>query len=66
VIVIQFLKFARPFGPLLFGIGFVAPLVAQSMDASSVSAPAGLSTLGLGLIVGVSWGLFAMKRGRWI
>ncbi len=55
-----------PWGPLFFGIGFIAPLLAQSLDRMPVSAPAGLSNLQFGLVVGVAWGLFAKFRGSWV
>lgn len=32
------LKPLGDYGPLLFGIGFIAPLIAQAMDAASLSA----------------------------
>lgn len=64
--IVGFLKQASPWGPLLFGVGFVAPLVAQSLDAAALTAPAGLSSLSAGLLVGISWGLVAKLRGRWI
>ena len=47
------------YGPVFFGIGFVAPLIAQSMDAATLSAPLGLSNIALGLVVG---GSCAKKR----
>ena len=54
-------------GPVLFGIGFIAPLIAQSMDALSISAPLGLPNLGLGLAVGTLAGFVAKLRGGfWI
>lgn len=52
--------------PVLFGFLFLGPLIAQTMDRLGWSAPPGLSTLALGLIVGGSWGLFAFFRGSWI
>ncbi|MEM9738894.1 MAG: hypothetical protein AAF829_03430 [Pseudomonadota bacterium] len=54
------------FGPLLFGIGFIAPLFAQIMDAMDWAAPFGLNSLVFGLIVGGAYGLVAQIRGRWI
>ena len=54
------------YGPVFFGIGFVAPLIAQSMDAAALSAPLGLSNIALGLIVGVSMGIVAKLRGTWV
>jgi len=52
--------------PFLFGIGFIAPLTAQSMDYWEIAAPFGLSTLVFGLILGGAWGLYANIKGRWV
>jgi len=53
-------------GPFLFGVGFVAPLIAQSMDVADVEAPLGVSNLVFGLLLGAMMGTVAMVRGRWI
>ena len=53
-------------GPLLFGIGFLAPLIARSMEALSLSPPFGLPVLVFGLLVGGTLGLVANVRGRWV
>lgn len=55
-----------PWGPVLFGIGFLAPLVAQILERSGVALPLDLSPLIVGLIVGPALGLAAKLRGRWI
>ncbi|HSG33143.1 MAG TPA: hypothetical protein VLA37_01310 [Sphingomonadaceae bacterium] len=52
--------------PFLFGIGFIAPLVAQAMAATGIEAPFGLSRIGFGLLFGGAWGLYANLKGRWI
>ncbi len=52
--------------PLFFGIGFIAPLVAQSLVALGISAPFGLGPAAFGLLVGAPWGLYATWRGRWL
>ncbi len=52
--------------PLLFGIGFLAPLIAQTLEALSVSAPLGVPPPACGLLVGSLWGAFATLRGRWV
>ncbi|WP_417596137.1 hypothetical protein [Parasphingorhabdus sp.] len=52
--------------PILFGLLFLGPLIAQSMDRLGWPAPPGLSTLTFGLIIGGTWGLFAFFRGSWI
>ena len=52
--------------PFIFGIGFIAPLIAQTMAYSDVAAPFGLSQIAFGLLIGAPWGLYAVLRGRWI
>lgn len=54
------------FGPLLFGIGFLAPLTAQVISALGWTPPFGLSPLAAGLIFGGGYGLIAQVRGRWV
>jgi len=54
------------YGPVFFGIGFVAPFIAQSIDAASLSAPLGLSNIALGLVVGGFLGMIAKLRGTWV
>lgn len=52
--------------PIIFAFAFVVPVIAQGMDALSLTAPFGLSTLTFALIIGGAWGLFAQAKGRWI
>lgn len=52
--------------PFLFGIGFIAPLIAQLLQYWQVAAPLGLSPIQLGLLIGAPWGLYATLRGRWL
>ncbi len=52
--------------PLLFGIGFIAPLLAQIMAAWSIDPPLGVSRIAAGLAIGGAWGLVANIRGRWL
>lgn len=63
---IDFVKKAYEWGPLLFGIGFVAPLCAQTLEASSIQAPFGISPIAVGLAVGIASGTVAKFRGSWI
>ena len=54
-------------GPVLFGVGFLAPLTAQSLEALALGAPFGMSPLVFGLILGGGAGLIAKLRGGlWI
>jgi hypothetical protein len=52
--------------PLVFGVLFIAPLVAQIMVSIGLPAPLGLCRLGLGFAIGAPWGLYAVLVGRWI
>ncbi|MEM6555873.1 MAG: hypothetical protein AAF642_08370 [Pseudomonadota bacterium] len=63
---VQVIKSIFFLGPLLFGIGFLTPLVSQVIQAVSWTPPLGLTPLMTGLIVGGAYGLIAQIRGRWI
>jgi len=63
---LEILEKAGEWGPVFFGVAFLAPLIAQSMDALQVGAPAGLTTLQLGLGIGLAMGLVAKWRGSWV
>lgn len=52
--------------PFLFGIGFIAPLIAQIMEAWGWSAPFDMRPIVFGLMIGAAWGLYATIRGRWL
>jgi hypothetical protein len=52
--------------PFLFGIGFIAPLIAQKMAWWDIAAPFGMSRIAFGLMIGAPWGLYAVLRGRWV
>ena len=53
-------------GPILFGFGFLAPLIAQVVSVLGWTPPFGISPLTVGLVAGGSYGLLAQIRGRWI
>lgn len=52
--------------PFLFGVGFIAPLIAQTLAYWDVAAPFGMSGIAFGLAIGAPWGLYAVIRGRWV
>ena len=52
--------------PFLFGIGFIAPLIAQTMAYWDIAAPFGMARITFGLLIGAPWGLYAVLRGRWL
>jgi len=60
------LKALFPWGPVFFGIGFLAPLIAAIMGELNMPAPLGLSEIHIGLAIGAMWGLIAKFGGRWI
>lgn len=52
--------------PFLFGIGFIAPLIAQLMALAGIEGPLGLSRILFGLLLGGGWGLYATVKGSWL
>lgn len=50
----------------LFGIGFLAPLVAQILERTLPSIAGTPWPLAVGLIIGGGWGALAQKTGRWL
>ena len=56
----------KPWGPLLFGLGFIAPLIATLMTRNGFEPSFGLSPIWLGVALGGAWGLYAKFRGSWI
>lgn len=53
-------------GPILFGLGFVAPVLAAIFVGLGWTAPMGLPSIYLGLLVGGVLGGIAWWRSRWI
>jgi hypothetical protein len=53
------------FSPLVFGVGFLAPLIAQLLTAVSFSIN-GIDNIYLGLFIGCLLGLIAQIRGSWV
>lgn len=62
----KMIEILSPWGPVFFGFGLLAPLVAQLIVRSGVTPPVGLSPVAIGLIVGPLLGLSAKLRGRWL
>ena len=54
------------FGPILFGLGFLAPLIAQSMVRFWQPEFLGIAALYWGLIIGGGYGLITQITGRWL
>lgn len=52
--------------PMIFAIGFLAPVVAEGMAALDVPAPFGMERLPFALSLAGLWGLIATITGRWL
>ncbi len=52
--------------PLLFGLGFLGPLIAQVLTLTGWAMPWGLAPLAVGMIIGGIWGGAATLTGRWL
>ncbi len=53
------------FGPLLFGVLFLAPVLTEIMDKLSLYIPY-LTNLKFSLIICFFWGTFASLKGSWV
>ncbi|PWT90518.1 MAG: hypothetical protein C5B56_05305 [Proteobacteria bacterium] len=56
----------NPWGPLFFGLGFVAPLTATLLILGGLESSLLMSPTWIGLALGGAWGLYAKFRGSWI
>lgn len=63
---IRALRALYAIGPVLFGLGFLAPVLAELLPLAGWPAPLGLSPFEAGLVIGGAWGLYAQIRGSWI
>jgi hypothetical protein len=52
--------------PLLFGLGFLGPVIAQVVTLAGWTLPGGVAPLAAGMVVGGVWGGFATVTGRWL
>lgn len=62
----QAIAFGFSLGPILFGIGFLAPLFVALLSAAGISAPFGLTPMQFGLGLGILLGLIARQRRTWL
>lgn len=63
---VRLIGIAFGLGPILFGIGFLAPLIAATLDLAEISGLAGLSPIQFGLVVGIVLGAVARRRKTWL
>jgi hypothetical protein len=60
------LKVLFTIGPLLFGLGFIAPVFAALVEAAGITLPYEAPPLYVGLGLGLVLGTIASRRGAWI
>ncbi len=54
------------YGPVLFGVGFIAPVFAALVEASGFTLPFDVAPLYAGLGLGIVVGTIVTRRGSWI
>ena len=52
--------------PVIFGVGFLGPVIAAVLTAAGIEALFGMAPIHIGLAVGLVWGTIAKFTGRWI
>lgn len=62
----RLIGFTFSLGPILFGIGFLAPVIAALLGLVGVQSPLGLSPIQFGLGLGILLGLIARQRRTWL
>ncbi len=60
------IAFGFSLGPILFGIGFLAPAIAALLSVAKIDAPLGFTPIQFGLGLGVIMGLVARQRRTWL
>lgn len=60
------IAFGFSLGPILFGIGFLAPTIAALLGVANIGAPLGVTPIQFGLGLGVMLGLVARQRRTWL
>lgn len=53
--------------PLIFALGFLAPVLAQGLLAAGIARPLGLAPLAFSVLACGAWGILAtIRKGRWL
>ncbi len=63
---IKLIELIFKFGPLVFGFGFMVPLIHELIVGFDMALPFGLSAWLVAFAIGGGLGLMAQVRGSWI
>jgi hypothetical protein len=63
---IKIIRTVFEFGPLVFALGFLTPLISQVITVAGWTPPFGMTPLWTGFIIAALLGLTAQVRGRWL
>lgn len=53
------------FSPLIFSLGFIAPLLAAVLSAGGLAIN-GIENITIALVIAGLWGVMAQYRGSWV
>jgi hypothetical protein len=62
----MFLSKLLPWGPVFFGALIFAPVLATVLESLGTYQLFGQPVLAATLILGITWGVIAKQRGRWL
>ena len=60
------LMFVVSWLPVIFGVGFLGPVIAAFVTLAGIDERLGLSPIQFGLAAGLVWGVIAKFSGRWV
>jgi hypothetical protein len=60
------LEVLGPWGPLLFGLGFIAPVIAALLERAGIYTVGGAPVIAVGLVIGAATGFWASRRRSWL
>jgi len=63
---VKLIELIFKFGPLVFGLGFLVPLIHELIARFDMALPFGVSAWGIAVAIGGGLGLMAQARGSWI
>lgn len=62
----RWVAWAFSFGPILFGIGLIAPAITSGLHIAGIDQPFGRNPMHVGLAIGIVLGVVARQRRTWL